>query len=118
MEDLLSYRVGVTLVSKLVGCSESRKDYANVLPANPYTVRVEPRGFEPLTSAVQRRPDGLPELSGACKMPANCRVFGLTLSLAFREIYSGCCTALTAHNRTRSGTIAIRLTARRRLMRA
>jgi hypothetical protein len=30
---------------------------ANVLPANRYIYGVEPRGFEPLTSAVQMRPD-------------------------------------------------------------
>jgi transcriptional regulator with XRE-family HTH domain len=30
--------------------------------------RVEPREFEPLTSAVQWRQDSLPEISGACKI--------------------------------------------------
>ena len=53
---------------------------------------VEPRGFEPLTSAVQRRQDTLPEVSGACKMPANCRICPSARFSRFQEIYSGCCT--------------------------
>jgi hypothetical protein len=32
---------------------------------------VEPRGFEPLTSAVQRQNDALLELSSTFEMPAN-----------------------------------------------
>jgi hypothetical protein len=36
---------------------------------------VEPRGFEPLTSAVQRRRNTFPELSVACKIAANTRIF-------------------------------------------
>jgi hypothetical protein len=32
---------------------------------------VEPRGFEPLTSAVQRRHNSLLEVAGGCKIPAN-----------------------------------------------
>jgi hypothetical protein len=37
--------------------------------------RVEPRGFEPLTSAVQKRIISLLEVSGACKTAANIRIF-------------------------------------------
>jgi hypothetical protein len=36
---------------------------------------VEPRGFEALTSAVQRRHDTFPMISGACKIAANTRIF-------------------------------------------
>jgi hypothetical protein len=42
-----------------------------VLPANKRFFVVEPRGFELLTSAVQRRYDTLPEISDACKIPAS-----------------------------------------------
>jgi hypothetical protein len=53
---------------------------------------VEPRRFEPLTSAVQRRHDTLPDLSRVCKRPANKRISTLWLFLIFQKIYSGCCT--------------------------
>jgi hypothetical protein len=53
---------------------------------------VEPRGFEPLTSAVQRRQDRLLDLSGVCKIVANKRISAPSLFLVFQEIYSGCCT--------------------------
>jgi hypothetical protein len=55
-------------------------------------MRVEPRGFEPLTSAVQRRLDTLLERSVTCRIPANCRISALALFPAFQEIHSGCCT--------------------------
>ncbi len=57
---------------------------------------VEPRGLEPLASAVQRRLDSLPEVSSACKIPANQLISALVLFSAFQEIYSGCCT-VAAH---------------------
>jgi hypothetical protein len=53
---------------------------------------VEPRGFEPLTSAVQRRHDALLDLSEFCKIPANSCISVLTLFPACQNIYSGCCT--------------------------
>jgi hypothetical protein len=53
---------------------------------------VEPRGFEPLTSAVQRRHDTLLDLSAVCKIAANKRIFAPPIFLVFQEIYSGCCT--------------------------
>ena len=49
-------------------------------------------GFEPLTSSASRKYDSLLELSRACRTPANCHISALTHSLAFQEIYSGCCT--------------------------
>src|SRR5215204_3120812 len=61
-------------------------------PANQPFFGVEPRGFEPLTSAVQRRQDTLPEVSGVCKIPANGDFSLRTLCSSFQEIYSGCCT--------------------------
>ena len=64
----------------------------HVLPAEQYISRVEPRGFEPLTSAVQRRCDSLLECSRACKIPANRRILPITHFSTFQEIYSGCCT--------------------------
>jgi hypothetical protein len=53
---------------------------------------VEPRGFEPLTSAVQRRRDRLLGLSGGCKSAVNLPILRVTLFLSFQVIYSGCCT--------------------------
>jgi hypothetical protein len=57
---------------------------------------VEPRGFEPLTSAVQRRHNTLLEVSGACKIAANGRILPITHFPALQEIYSGCYT-VAAH---------------------
>src|SRR5829696_3281232 len=67
------------------------------LPANPCKKRVDPRGLEPLTSAMRERHEGLQEFSGACKTPANGSILMLVLFLAFQEIYSGCCT-VAAHD--------------------
>jgi transposase-like protein len=62
------------------------------LHTRPDVSRVEPRGFEPLTSAVQRRINRLPEVSRACKIAANRRILRLIHIPCFQEIYSGCCT--------------------------
>jgi hypothetical protein len=72
---------------------------------------VEPRGFEPLTSAVQRRPHTLLEFSGACKIPANTHISSVLLFPSVQEIYSGCCT-VAAHlvlsiSRSYASTIAM-----------
>ncbi len=53
MEDLLTYRVGVKLVSKSVRRDMAKTNCSTILPANLHIFGVEPRGFEPLTSAVQ-----------------------------------------------------------------
>jgi hypothetical protein len=53
---------------------------------------VEPRGFEPLTSAVQSRHDTLLQISGVCETAASTRIPHTTLFLGFRDIHSGCCT--------------------------
>jgi hypothetical protein len=55
-------------------------------------VVVEPRGFEPLTSAVHRRHDGLQELSTGFKIPAKPVVSALMLFSSFQKICTGCCT--------------------------
>jgi hypothetical protein len=62
------------------------------LPAIFTLFEVEPRGFEPLTSAVQSQYGSLLEVSRVCKIPANKQNDVLTLSLRFQDIYSGCCT--------------------------
>jgi hypothetical protein len=49
-------------------------------------------GFESLTSAVQRRPNTLSEVSGVCKIPSNHRICSSALFLRFQAIHSGCCT--------------------------
>src|SRR5215216_3630591 len=51
--------------------------------------RLEPRGFEPLTSAVQKRHNTLLERSVACRIPANSRISASALFLVFQEIHSG-----------------------------
>ena len=51
----------------------------------------------PLTSAVQKRQDRLPEVFEGCKTPANRCVSAQILFPAFQEIYSGCCT-VAAHS--------------------
>jgi hypothetical protein len=61
-----------------------------LLPAKCWLFEVEPRGFEPLTSAVQRRRDGLQELSVACKTPANSGISVLALFAGIQDFYSGC----------------------------
>jgi hypothetical protein len=53
---------------------------------------VEPRGVEPLTSAVQRRHDTLLEISEPYKIAANAHIFCHMPFLCFQHIYSGCCT--------------------------
>jgi len=53
---------------------------------------VEPRGIEPLTSALPARHEGLQEFSGECKMPANSSILIMILFSTVQEIYSGCCT--------------------------
>jgi hypothetical protein len=45
---------------------------------------VEPRGFEPLTSAVQSRHDTLLQISGVCETAASTRIPHTTLFLGFR----------------------------------
>ena len=54
--------------------------------------RVEPRGVEPLTSAVQKRHDALLELSTDFKVSANPIFLAIVHFLSFQIIYSGCCT--------------------------
>jgi hypothetical protein len=61
-------------------------------PAKQHIPRVEPRGFEPLTSAVQRRSDTFLERSRVCKIAANTLIFLVMPFSSFQEIYSGCCT--------------------------
>jgi hypothetical protein len=84
---------------------------AYVSPEECLRLRVEPRGFEPLTSAVQRRPHTLLEFSGACKTPANTHISSVLLFPSVQEIYSGCCT-VAAHlvlsiSRSYASTIAM-----------
>ena len=67
-----------------------------VLLANPLVFKVEPRGLEPLASAVQRRHHTLLELSVECKTAAKARISFMTLFPSFQVIYSGCCT-VAAH---------------------
>jgi hypothetical protein len=56
-----------------------------VCPANWTLFQVEPRGFEPPTSAVQRWHEGLQGLSGTCKTPANSGILMMGLFSLFRS---------------------------------
>jgi hypothetical protein len=50
----------------------------------------------PVTSAVQRRQDTLPDVSAVCKIPAKAADSALALFPVFQQIDSGCCT-VAAH---------------------
>jgi hypothetical protein len=63
-----------------------------VLPKNHSKKVVNPRGLEPLTSAVQRRRDRFQQLSQPCKIPANEPIPEKTLCCGFQVINPGCCT--------------------------
>jgi hypothetical protein len=63
-----------------------------VSPANQRKKRVDPRGLEPLSSAMRGRGNSLLEVAGACKTPANKGILMMLLFSVFQEIYSGCCT--------------------------
>jgi hypothetical protein len=63
-----------------------------VSPANQRKKRVDPRGLEPLSSAMRGRHEGLQGFSGACKTPANGSILMMVLFSAFQDIFSGCCT--------------------------
>ncbi len=60
--------------STRLGISSAASNHPSRFTCKSAHFLVEPRGFEPLTSAVQRRQDSLPEVSGACKIPANRRI--------------------------------------------
>jgi hypothetical protein len=57
-----------------------------------YIFRVEPREFEPLIPAVQRRQDSLMSLSGVCKIAAKAVILVLMPFLSIQIVDSGCCT--------------------------
>jgi hypothetical protein len=57
---------------------------------------VDPTRLELVTSAMRGRHEGLQGFSGACKTPANGSILMRVLFPAFQEIYSGCCTGVTA----------------------
>jgi hypothetical protein len=61
---------------------------------------VEPRGFEPLTSAVQRRLDSLQDLPTGFKITAKSIVSALMLFPSFQVIVSCCCTVAAQVLRT------------------
>src|SRR5918911_5343358 len=63
--------------------------FAYFFPAKQHFYRVEPRGFEPLTSAVRRRHDSFPEVSRACKIPANKHIISEAVFSIFQDIYYG-----------------------------
>jgi hypothetical protein len=67
-----------------------------VCPAKLRFSRVEPRGVEPLTSAVQRRRDALLALSRHCKTAAKPLVMTPKVFLTLQDVYPGCCT-VAAH---------------------
>src|SRR5215211_5047561 len=79
---LLAYRIAKPVADPLYTL--------RVSPANRQFSRVEPRGLEPLASAVQRRHDTFLSLSEVCKIAANRCICVLALFPTFTKIYSGC----------------------------
>src|SRR5215208_4775892 len=75
---------------------------ANPYPVNSRISEVEPRGFEPLTSAVQRRHHTFLKVSRVCKIPGNSSIFPKSLFCSFQILYSGCCTAAAHQLRPKS----------------
>ena len=57
---------------------------------------VDPRGLEPLTSAMRSQHNSLLEVSRGCKISANKHIIYLILLLRFQNIRLGCCT-VAAH---------------------
>ncbi len=55
-------------------------------------LEVEPRGIEPLTSAVQGRNNTFPKVSEICKLPANRGIPPSLFFCTFHVIRPGCCT--------------------------
>jgi len=82
---------------------------------------VDPRGLEPLTSAMRGRGNSLLERSGACEIPANMLILYvdsfLNVSGDLLGLLHGCCTDVRAYIHTRSGMIVIRAAAWRPRMR-
>jgi endonuclease III len=67
--------------------------YSLLFTCKTQVFEVEPRGFEPLASAVQRRRDALLDLSGVCKKTANhcifsSRLFSQVVSVKFCKLVS------------------------------
>jgi hypothetical protein len=82
---------------------------------------VEPRGFQPTPSAVQRRHNSLLEVAGGCKIPANTLILYVNsfpdISGDLLGLLHRCCTDVTVCIRTRSGMIVIRPATWRPLLR-
>jgi hypothetical protein len=72
--------------------SGTRYSLSGILPAKQNLFGVDPRGLEPLASAMRGRHDTLLESSRACKTAANKAIFFMMLFPSFQEIYLGCCT--------------------------
>jgi hypothetical protein len=96
----LGRRAAVSVAVRGPGAYPGSLPIPHVSPAKLLYLGVEPRGLEPLPSAVQRRHDALLALSGVYKTAANSCSSMLTHISAFQEIYSGCCT-VTATQRAR-----------------
>src|SRR5215212_8784244 len=63
-----------------------------VSPANEHILRVEPRGFEPLTSAVQSQSTIIARVRGCSKIPANYPIRLFDASPLFAVVRMGWCT--------------------------
>ena len=65
---------------------------ARVLPANQHIFRVEPRGFEPLTSAVQSQIQDVVAVRRCSKIPAKWCFCLWRRSWSFADVHVGWCT--------------------------
>jgi hypothetical protein len=64
---------------------------------------VDPRGLEPLTSAMRGRRGSFPNVSRTCKTAGNHRISALVHFSAFQEIYPGCCTVAAQDRKNARG---------------
>jgi hypothetical protein len=78
--------------SKLLWSVHETFSRSRVSPANRVVSRVEPRGFEPPTSAVQSQSTIIVYVRRCSKIPANNGILGLDLPYMFAVVRAGWCT--------------------------
>ena len=110
LEDTLQYRLQYEVPDRRRDLYQSLTFYLQIR-----TFLVEPRGFEPLTSAAKAAryfARGFWSLQNACKSPYLLVGAFLKVSGYLLRLLHGCCTDCKACTRTRSGMIAIGLEGR------
>jgi hypothetical protein len=80
------------MVVKEPGLTPGSHGPPQVLPANCGVFRVGLPRLEPGSSSLSENEEAFLDISRACKIAANKRIFLTVLFLTFQDIYSGCCT--------------------------